>query len=76
MLAVADTRVADDIDREHSVLVFGLDEGKDLELVDSALHGHLVLAGLEDKVGNEREANGLVVDGKVHGNVAEIKGHN
>lgn len=75
MLAVADTRVADDIERDDGILVLALHHAQDGELVDAALHGQDVLARLENEVGDERVADGFAVDGEVHGDVAEVECH-
>lgn len=73
--AIADTGVTDDFKRENGVLVLGVDEREDGELLDVGLHGKDVLAGLEDQVGDERVADGLAVDEEVHGDVSEIERH-
>ena len=76
VLAVAvDAGVANDFERDDGVLVLGLDEAEDGKLVNAALHGENVWAGLEDEVGDERVADGLAVQEQVHGDVAEIERH-
>ena len=75
MLAIDDTAVAHNVNRQDGILVLGRDEAEDGELVDGALHRDVVEAGLERHVLEERVADGFTVDGKVHGHVAEVDGH-
>lgn len=77
MLSVADTAVSCDLEWNNTVLVFGLDETDDGESLrrQDAGQGAVVLAWLEDEIWEERGANVLSVDGKIHGHVAKIKGH-
>lgn len=39
------------------------------------LHAHGVVARLENEVGQKCVADGCAVDGEVHGDVAEVEGH-
>lgn len=75
VLAIPDCRISHNLKWDDGVLVLALHKSKDSELVDAGLHGDRVLAGLEDKVGEERVADGFAVDIEIHGGVAEIEGH-
>jgi hypothetical protein len=72
---IADTRVSHDIQRNNRILVLGLNETIHDQRLDMRLHGHRVVAGLQDQVGEQGVANGRAVDGEVHGDVAEIECH-
>lgn len=77
VLAVADAAVARDLERHNAVLVLALhqrDDGETLGRKDGG-HGAVVVAGDEFEVGQERGADGTAVDSKVHGDVAELEGH-
>lgn len=52
-----------------------MDQADDFELVGDGLHGCVVVAGLDDEVGKKRVAESLVAGGEVHGDVAEVEGH-
>lgn len=75
MLPVTDARVANNLQWNDGILVLCLNESKDGELVDAATHGHSVVTRLEDKVGDQRVADGFAINGKVHCDVAKIEGH-
>lgn len=75
MLSVPDAGVADDLEGQDGVLVLGRDEAEDGELVDVALQGERVVAGLKVEVWDEHIADFLAVDKEVEGDVAEIERH-
>ena len=75
MLIADHTRIPQNVNGQDGVLVLGSDEADDGELLDLALHRAAVVAGSDDEVGEESGADGLVVDGEVHGYVAEVDGH-
>ncbi len=76
MLTIPHTRVADNLKREHSIVVLALDQAQDGELFDVALQRELVLAGREEKVRNESVANRRAIHREVHGDIAQVEGHN
>ena len=50
-------------------------EAEHVQGLDLRLHGDVVVARLEDEVRQQRGADGCAVDREVHGDVAEIEGH-
>jgi hypothetical protein len=75
MHAITDTRVARNIQWDDCVLVLLAHQIVDDERLHMGLHGDGVVAGFEDEGGEERVADGRGVDGEVHGDVAEVEGH-
>lgn len=77
MLTIGDAAVTHNLKRDNAVFVLLLYEGYNREtlLVEDGGHGTVVLSRLEHEIGQERGADGLAVDGEVHGDVAELEGH-
>jgi hypothetical protein len=72
---ISNTRVSHNIQRDNRILVLGLDQTIHNQRLDMRLHGDRVVARLQDQIGEQGVANGGAVDGEVHGDVAEIEGH-
>lgn len=75
MLSINNRRVSGNLKGNDTLVVLGLDETDDSELIDVGLHGHGVVSRLESEIREDGCADGLSVDGEVHGQVTEFESH-
>lgn len=73
MRITLDTAIAHNLQRQDAVLVRTQDQRQQRWLIYTGLHGHGVVAGAQDQVGQQCVADGFACDAEVHGYVAEIQ---
>jgi hypothetical protein len=75
MLAILDTAVARNLERQDGILVRAEHHGEESSLFDTRLHWYRVLARFQHQVRQQGVANRCPSDTEVHRHVAQVEGH-
>ena len=75
MLAILDTAVARNLERQNGILVSAENHTEESSLCDTRLHRYRVLARFQHQVRQQGVANRCPSDAEVHRHVTQVEGH-